>query len=127
MGTADGLIKVTPDDGKAWQDVTPPELTPWSKVVMMDASHVDANEAYAAVDRHRLEDNEPYIYRTRDAGKTWQAITAGLPAGVYLQTVKEDPKRRGLLVPRTELGGVVSLHDRDQLQPRQLHLAPSSI
>ena len=108
IGTDDGLIKVTQDDGKAWTDVTPPAMTAWSKVVMMDASHFDANAAYAAVDRHRLTDNEPYIYRTRDLGKTWQKITRGLPAGVYVQTVKEDPRKRGLLVAGTELGVFVS-------------------
>ena len=79
IGTDDGYIHVTQDDGKTWTNVTPRELNAWSKVVMLEASHFDANEAYAAVDRHRLEDNEPYIYRTRDAGKTWQKITNGLP------------------------------------------------
>ena len=94
---------------------------------MMDASHLDANEAYAAVDRHRLDDNEPYIYRTRDGGRTWQKITAGLPAGVYLQTVKEDPKRRGLLVAGTELGVFVSFNDGDNWQSLQLNLPPCSM
>ena len=120
------MIKVTQDDGKTWHDVTPRELTPWSKVVMMDASHFDANEAYAAVDRHRLTDNEPYIYRTRDVGKTWQKITRGLPAGVYLQTVKEDPKQRGLLAAGTELGVFVSFNDGDDWQSLQLNLPPTS-
>ena len=126
IGTDDGLIKVTQDDGKIWQDVTPRELTPWSKVVMMDASHFDANETYAAVDRHRLTDNEPYVYRTKDGGKTWQKITRGLPAGVYLQTVKEDPKKRGLLVAGTELGVFVSFNDGDDWQSLQLNLPPTS-
>jgi hypothetical protein len=117
---------MTADDGKTWQDVTPRELTPWSKVVQMDASHFEANEAYAAVDRHRLTDNEPYIYRTKDAGKTWQRITRGLPAGVYVQTVKEDPKRRGLLVAGTELGVFVSFDDGDDWQSLQLNLPPTS-
>src|SRR5436190_12523082 len=94
IGTDDGYVHVTRDDGKTWQNVTPRELNAWSKVVMLEASHFDANEAYAAVDRHRLEDNEPYIYRTKDGGKTWEKIANGLPAGVYLQTIKEDPKRR---------------------------------
>jgi photosystem II stability/assembly factor-like uncharacterized protein len=126
IGTDDGLIKVTPDDGKTWSDVTPPELTPWSKVVMMDASHFDANVAYAAVDRHRLTDNEPYIYRTRDMGKSWQKITRGLPAGVYLQTIKEDPKKRGLLAAGTELGVFVSFNDGDDWQSLQLNLPATS-
>jgi photosystem II stability/assembly factor-like uncharacterized protein len=126
IGTDDGLIKKTDDDGKNWQDVTPRELTPWSKVVTMEASHFDATEAYAAVDRHRLEDNEPYVYRTKDGGRTWQKITRGLPAGVYTQTIKEDSKKRGLLAAGTELGVFVSFNDGDDWQPLQLNLPPTS-
>jgi photosystem II stability/assembly factor-like uncharacterized protein len=126
IGTDDGLIKLTADDGKTWRDVTPRELTPWSKVAMMEASHFDAGEAWAAVDRHRLEDNEPYIYRTTDSGKSWQKITRGLPAGVYVQTVKEDPKKRGLLVAGTELGVFVSFDDGGNWRPLQLNLPPTS-
>ncbi|MDT5062327.1 MAG: hypothetical protein QOH63_2786 [Acidobacteriota bacterium] len=127
IGTDDGYIQITNDDGKTWQNVTPPQLTPWSKVVMMDASHFDVNEAYAAIDRHRLEDNEPYIYRTRDGGKTWTEITRGLPAGVYMQTVKEDPQRRGLLFAGTELGVFVSFDDGDHWQSLQLNLPHASM
>jgi photosystem II stability/assembly factor-like uncharacterized protein len=127
IGTDDGYIQVSHDDGKTWQNVTPPALTPWSKVVMMDASHFDVQAAYAAVDRHRLEDNEPYIYRTRDSGKTWQKITDGLPSGVYMQTVKEDPQRRGLLFAGTELGVFVSFDDGDHWQSLQLNLPPASM
>ena len=105
----------------------PREVNAWSKVVMLEASHFDANEAYAAIDRHRLEDNEPYIYRTKDGGKTWQKITNGLPAGVYMQTIKEDPKRRGLLVAGTELGVFVSFNDGGEWQSLQLNLPPCSM
>lgn len=127
IGTDDGYIQVTSDDGKTWQNVTPPALTSWSKVTMMDASHFDANEAYAAVERHQLEDYEPYIYRTRDAGKTWQKITRGLPAGIYVQTVKEDPVRQGLLFAGTEIGVYVSFNDGDVWQSLQLNLPPASM
>ncbi|HJQ32068.1 MAG TPA: hypothetical protein VJ866_07815 [Pyrinomonadaceae bacterium] len=127
VGTDDGLIHRTDDDGKTWANVTPPELTPWSKVVMLDASHFDVNEAYAAVDRHRLEDYEPHAYRTRDGGKTWQSITQGFPAGVYLQTIKEDPRRRGLLFAGTELGVFVSFDDGERWQSLQLNLPPVSV
>jgi photosystem II stability/assembly factor-like uncharacterized protein len=126
IGTDDGLIKVTQDDGKTWNDVTPPDLTPWSKVVMIDASHFEPNVAYAAIDRHRLTDNEPYIYRTRDLGKSWQKIIRGLPAGVYVQTIKEDPKKRGLLATGTELGVFVSFNDGDDWQSLQLNLPATS-
>ncbi len=127
IGTDDGYIQVTHDDGRTWQNVTPAALTPWSKVVMLDASHFDVSTAYAAVDRHRLEDNEPYVYRTRDSGKTWQRITDGLPAGVYLQTVKEDPIRRGVLFAGTELGVFVSFDDGDHWRSLQLNLPPVSV
>jgi photosystem II stability/assembly factor-like uncharacterized protein len=127
IGTDDGYIQVTRDDGRTWQNVTPPELTPWSKVVMMEASHSDVLTAYAAVDRHRLEDNEPCIYRTRDGGKTWQRITRGLPAGVYMQTVKEDPVRAGLLFAGTELGVFVSFDAGDDWQSLQLNLPAVSM
>ncbi len=127
IGTDDGLIQTTNDDGKTWTNVTPPELSAWSKVVMMDASHFDPNEAFAAVDRHRLTDNEPYIYRTRDGGKTWRKITKGLPKGVYLQTVKEDTERKGLLFAGTELGVFVSFDDGDNWQSLQLNLPPVSM
>jgi hypothetical protein len=93
---------------------------------MIEASHFDVNEAYAAVERHQLEDYEPYIYRTKDSGKTWQKITRGLPSGVYLQTVKEDPQRKGLLFAGTELGVFVSFDDGDNWQPLQLNLPPAS-
>ena len=79
IGTDDGLIQLTTDDGKTWRDVTPAVLTPWSRVTMLEASRHDANTAYVSVDRHQLQDFDPYIYRTRDMGKTWQRITTGLP------------------------------------------------
>ena len=129
VGTDDGLIHLTTDDGKTWQNVTPPPsaLTPWSRVTMIDASHFDANSAYASVDRHQLQDFEPYIYRTRDMGKSWQRITNGLPAGVYVHVVKEDPERRGLLFAGTERGAFVSLDDGDNWQPFQMNLPATSV
>lgn len=94
---------------------------------MMEASHFDVNVAYASVDRHQLQDFDPYIYRTRDMGKSWQLITKGLPAGVYVHTVKEDPKRRGLLVAGTERGAYISLDDGDSWQSLQLNLPVTSV
>jgi photosystem II stability/assembly factor-like uncharacterized protein len=126
-GTDDGLIHVTTDDGQTWQDVTPQGITPWTKVTMIEASHFDAAAAYAAAERHQLEDYEPYIYRTRDGGKTWQKITNGLPAGVYVQTVKEDPFRRGLLFCGTERAVYVSFDDGDNWQSLQLNLPATSM
>jgi photosystem II stability/assembly factor-like uncharacterized protein len=127
IGTDDGLIQVTRDDGATWRDVTPPDVTSWSKVTMIEASHFDPDEAFAAVERHQLEDYEPYIYRTRDGGATWRRITKGLPSGVYVQTVKEDPVKRGLLFAGTELGVFVSFDDGDLWQSLQLNLPPTSM
>ncbi len=127
IGTDDGYIQVSPDDGKTWRNVTPQALTSWSKVTMIEASHSDPTEAYAAVERHQLEDYEPYIYRTRDGGNTWQRITNGLPAGVYVQTVKEDPVKQGLLFAGTESGVYVSFDDGDTWQSLQLNLPPTSM
>ena len=127
IGTDDGLIQLTLDDGKSWQNVTPGAITPWSRVTMIEASHFDANSAYASVDRHQLQDFEPYIYRTRDMGKTWQKITRGLPAGVYVHVIKEDPLRRGLLVAGTERGLHISFDDGDNWQPLQLNMPVTSM
>ena len=127
IGTDDGFIQLTQDDGKTWQNVTPNAITSWSRVTMMEASHFDPNVAYASVDRHQLQDFDSYIYRTRDLGKSWQKITNGLPAGVYVHTVKEDPKRRGLLVCGTERGAFLSFDDGDSWQPLQLNLPVTSV
>ena len=126
-GTDDGLVHVTEDDGRSWRNVTPPEMTAWTRVVMIDASHFDANTAFAAAERHQLEDYEPHIYRTRDAGATWQTITKGLPAGIYVQAVKEDPERRGLLFCGTERGVFVSFDDGDNWQSLQMNLPAGSM
>ena len=127
VGTDDGLIQVTRDDGKTWHNVTPPELTPWSKVGILDASRHDGNTVYAAIDRHRLEDLEPHIYRTHDGGKTWQEIAKGIPDGSYVNAVREDPVRKGLLYAGTETGVFVSFNDGDEWQPLQLNLPNCSV
>ncbi|MHB1311188.1 MAG: WD40/YVTN/BNR-like repeat-containing protein [Gemmatimonadaceae bacterium] len=126
-GTDDGLVHVTLNDGKSWTDVTPPAVTAWSRVTCVEASHFDFNAAYISVDRHQLQDFEPYLYRTRDQGKTWQKITKGLPAGVYVHAVKEDPSRQGLLVAGTERGAFISFDDGDTWQSLQLNLPVTSV
>jgi photosystem II stability/assembly factor-like uncharacterized protein len=127
IGTDDGLIKVTTNDGKAWTDVTPPEVTSWSRVTTIEASHFDFNAAYASVDRHQLEDFGPHVYRTRDMGRTWQRITEGLPANGYVHVVREDPERQGLLFAGTERGAFVSFDDGNHWQPLQLDLPVTSV
>lgn len=126
IGTDDGLIQVTTDDGQSWQNVTPPAVTAWSRVTTIEASHRVFSEAYASVDRHQLNDFNPHIYRTRDLGKTWQEITHGLPAGAYVHVVKEDPVRPGLLFAGTERNVWVSFDDGDNWQSLQLNLPVTS-
>jgi photosystem II stability/assembly factor-like uncharacterized protein len=126
-GTDDGLVWLTKDDGAHWENVTPKALTPWSKVGILEASRFDANTAYAAIDRHRVDDVDPYVYRTHDGGKSWTPIVKGIPAGSYVNVVREDAVRRGLLYAGTETGVFVSFDDGDDWQPLQLNLPNCSI
>jgi photosystem II stability/assembly factor-like uncharacterized protein len=126
IGTDDGLIQVTHDAGKTWRNVTPSELSPWSKVSIMDAGRFDPETAYAAINRIRLDDMHPYIYRTHDGGKTWKQITQGLP-DEPVNAVREDAVKRGLLYAGTEGGVYVSFNDGEQWQPLQLNLPHSSM
>ena len=114
-GTDDGLIQLTKDGGKTWKNVTPPEITSWSKVSLMDASHTDVNTAYAAVNRIRCDDMHPHIYKTNDGGKTWKEIVNGLPNDP-INVVREDPKRKGLLFAGSERAVYVSFDDGEHWQ-----------
>ncbi len=126
IGTDDGYVHVTRDGGKTWQNVTPSELTPWSKIAQIEASHFDTETAYAAVNRLRVDDMHPYIFRTHDGGKTWQKIVAGLPDSP-VNAVREDPERRGLLFAGTETAVWVSFDDGDHWQSLQLNLPATSM
>jgi len=126
-GTDDGLIHITRDGGKTWKNVTPPQLKPWAKVSILQASHFDAGTAYAAVNTFRLDDLRPHIFRTRDFGATWQEIVAGLPENAPSQVVREDPIRKGLLFAGTETSVYVSSNDGDSWQSLQLNLPHTSM
>jgi photosystem II stability/assembly factor-like uncharacterized protein len=126
-GTDDGLIHVTRDDGQTWQDVTPLAMTAWSKVSQIEAGHFDVGTAYASVDRHRITDDKPYIYRTHDGGKTWENIVTGIPDGAYVNSVKEDPAAKGLLYAATELRVYVSFDDGGHWQPLQGNMPVTSV
>jgi photosystem II stability/assembly factor-like uncharacterized protein len=127
VGTDDGLIHVSRDDGASWQDVTPPAMTAWSKVSQIEAGHFDVQTAYASVDRHRLADDHPYIYRTHDGGKTWQNVIDGIPVGAFVNSVKEDTQQRGLLYAATELRVYVSFNDGDSWRPLQFNMPVTSV
>ncbi len=126
-GTDDGLIWVTRNNGKSWSNVTPPQLVPWAKVSIIDASHFDANEAYAAVNTIRLNEQKPHIYRTKDGGRNWTEIVTGMADDASTNVVREDTKRRGLLFAGTEAQVWYSLDDGDHWaglrlnMPAQIH------
>ncbi|HUR00094.1 MAG TPA: glycosyl hydrolase, partial [Gemmatimonadaceae bacterium] len=126
-GSDDGVIKLTRDGGKTWTDVTPPALTPWSKVSLMEASHFDDVTAYAAVNRFKLDDLHPHIYRTHDGGKTWKEIVVGIPDNEVVNAVREDPVTRGLLFAGTERAVYFSTDDGDNWQSLRQNMPATSI
>jgi hypothetical protein len=126
-GSDTGLIHLTTNEGASWTNVTPVGLPEWSEVSLLEASHFDAGTAYAAVDRHQVDDYRPYIYRTHDSGKTWRNVGEGLPTGSYVHVVREDPVRKGLLFAGTETGVYFSLDDGDHWRALQLNLPVAPI
>ena len=126
-GTDDGLLWVTRDGGANWKNVTPAEITPWSKVTQLSASHFDDETAYASVSRFRIDDLRPYVYRTHDGGKTWRLVTNGLPQDAPVDAVREDPVRKGLLFAGTETSVWVSFDDGDHWQSLELNLPHTSM
>jgi photosystem II stability/assembly factor-like uncharacterized protein len=126
-GTDDGLIQVTRDNGKTWKNVSPPELVPWAKVSLMDASHFDANEAYAAINTFHLDDLRPHIFRTRDGGKTWKEIVNGIADGANIDVVREDTKRKGLLFAGSETQVWFSLDDGENWHSLRLNMPATSV
>ena len=121
-GTDDGFVQITRDEGKNWTNVTPKDLAPWSRISLIEASPHDAATAYVAVDRHQNDDLAPYIYKTSDYGATWTRITAGIPDGVFVRAVREDPKKKGLLYAGTERGVFVSFDDGAHWRSLQINL-----
>jgi hypothetical protein len=126
-GTDDGLIHITRNGGKTWQNVTPPQLKSWAKVSLIDAGRFDPNTAYAAINTFRLDDLRPHILRTHDGGKTWQEIVKGLPDGGIVNAIREDPVRKGLLYCGTEQAVYFSIDDGENWQPLRLNMPATSI
>ena len=126
-GTDDGLIHLTTDAGKTWNNVTPPNISAWQKISVVDAGHFDANTAYAAVNTLRTDDVRPHILRTHDSGKTWTEIVNGIPDGQTVNAVREDPKCKGLLFAGTETGIYVSFDDGDHWESLRLNLPATSV
>jgi photosystem II stability/assembly factor-like uncharacterized protein len=121
-GSDDGLIHVSRDDGKTWEPVSPSELPEWALISIIEPSPYDPAEAYVAATRYKMDDFTPYLYKTRDYGKTWHRITNGIPEHDFTRVIRADPVRRGLLYAGTETGVYISFNDGEQWQPLQLNL-----
>jgi photosystem II stability/assembly factor-like uncharacterized protein len=126
-GTDDGLVQVTRDGGQHWSNVTSKEFGDWSLISIIEPSPFSASTAYVAVDRHKLDDFKPYIFKTSDYGKTWTRITNGIPDGSYAHAVREDPKHKGLLFGGTETGIYVSFDDGGHWQSLKLNLPTTPV
>jgi hypothetical protein len=126
-GSDDGLVHVTRDDGKSWQNVTPKDLPEWSQINSIDASPVDKGSAYLAATRYKLDDFHPYLYKTRDYGRTWTKITSGIPDDAFTRVVRQDPVSAGLLFAGTETGLYVSLDAGASWQPFQRNLPATPV
>ncbi len=121
-GSDDGLVHVSNDGGKSWDNVTPPELPEWALISVIEASPHDPAVAYLAATRYKLDDFSPYFYKTNDYGKSWVKIVGGIPDDHFTRVIREDPNRRGLLYGGTEAGMYVSFDDGANWQPLQLNL-----
>src|SRR5581483_11585380 len=126
-GSDTGVVSLTRDGGKTWSNVTPSGLSDWSKISMIDAGHFDAGTAYVAVDRHRLDDMSPWMYRTHDYGKTWTKILNGVGSSSFARAVREDPIRKDLLFAGTEFGVYFSMDDGANWNTLQLNLPVAPI
>lgn len=127
VGTDNGRVQVTRDEGKTWTDVTPKDLPDWSQVAAVDASPHDPATATVAVDRHRLDDRDPYAWRTTDFGRTWTRIDAGLPRGSWVNVVREDVRTKGLLFAGTRRGIHLSTDGGAHWSPLQLNLPRTGV
>jgi photosystem II stability/assembly factor-like uncharacterized protein len=125
-GTDDGLIHITKDGGKHWKNITPASITSWSKISMIDASRFDVNTAYVAVNRIRVDDMTPHIYKTTDGGATWKKIINGLP-NEPINSVREDAVRKGLLFAGSENAVYFSLDAGENWQSLKLNMPATSI
>jgi len=127
VGTDDGLVQLTQDGGASWANVTPHDLPEWSRISQIEPSPIDAGTAYVAVDRHQNDDLGPYIYTTKDFGKTWQKIANGIPDTAFVRVVRADPARKGLLYAGTETGLYISFDDGANWRAWQLNLPVTPI
>lgn len=126
-GTGDGFIQVTMDGGKKWTNVTPAQMKPWTRIFNMDAGHFDSKTAYAAANTLRLDDMNPHLWRTHDGGKTWTEIDNGIAGGAVTNSIREDPRKKGLLYASTDTQVWVSFDDGDNWHSLRLNMPAISV
>lgn len=127
VGTDDGLIQLTTDEGKNWQNVTPPDIPLWARIDAIDPSPFSIHSAYVAVNLHRLNEFSPLILKTKDDGKTWEKIINGLPDDEYVNVIRSDTKQQGLLFAGTNRNVYVSFNDGESWQPLRLNFPTTSV
>ena len=127
VGSDDGLIHLTRDDGQHWENVTPKNIPAWSLISIIEPSHFDAGTAYVAASRYKLDDFHPYLYKTTDYGQHWTKITNGIPDNLYTRVIRQDTKDPNLLFAGTQNGAWVSFNGGDHWQPLQLNLPPVQV
>jgi photosystem II stability/assembly factor-like uncharacterized protein len=126
-GSGDGLIQVTVDGGKKWTNVTPPAMKAWTRIFNMDAGHFDTKTAYAAANTLRLDDMNPHLWKTHDGGKTWTEIDKGIDGGAVTNSIREDPRKKGLLYASTDTQVWVSFDDGDNWHSLRLNMPAVSV
>ena len=126
-GTGDGLIQVTTNGGRKWTNVTPPQVKAWTRIFNMDAGHFDAGTAYVAANTLRLDDLNPHFWRTHDGGKTWTEIDDGIAPGAAANSIREDPRKNGLLYAATDTQIWFSIDDGDHWNSLRLDMPAISV
>jgi photosystem II stability/assembly factor-like uncharacterized protein len=126
-GSDDGAVQLTRDGGATWQNVTPPAVSEWSAVPLIEASHFDAGTAYVAVNRNSLDDLRPHIFQTHDFGHIWQETVSGIGATDFVRAVREDPVRKNLLYAATEQGVYVSFDGGGHWQALRLNMPMAAV
>ena len=126
-GTDDGNIQVTTNGGATWRNVTPPAIKPWTRIFNIDAGHFDVQTAYAAANTLRIDDMNPHLWRTHDGGKSWTEIDDGIAPGAVANSIREDPRQKGLLYASTDMQVWVSFDDGGHWQSLRLDMPAISV
>ena len=126
-GSDDGKVHITRDGGKNWTDITPKDLPKFSRIEIIDESKFTPGTAYLAANRYQVDDREPYVFRTRDYGKTWTKIISGIAKGHFARAVREDVVNKNLLFLATEHGVYFSANEGERWQSLQFNLPNTPI